>query len=245
VLGRGAQGQTWLATAPNGTQVAIKHLSMSGAHDWKALELFEREGRALKNLSHPGIPTYIDALHTDEDDFFLIQEYVEGPTLQQLIERGALFTESQVHDLLIELLDILIYLGNFSPPLIHRDIKPNNLIQRHDGRLALIDFGGVLTDAQDATGGSTVVGTTGYMPPEQLVGRASPSSDLYALGATAIHLLSKKPPSQLPMNRMKLQFRDVVSVSEAMCAFLERLVEPAMEDRFERAQDAKDALLKP
>ena len=148
-------------------------------------------------------------------------------------------SQAELNDLIDQMLDILSYLHAKSPPVVHRDIKPSNIIARPDGSYALIDFGAVQTIVQDTVGGSTVVGTAGYSPPEQMMGRAVPASDLYALGATAVALLSGESPSDLPVERMKIRFRQAIDVDDELGAFLDRLLAPDASDRFEDAEAAQ------
>ncbi|RVU41427.1 hypothetical protein EA187_18970 [Lujinxingia sediminis] len=246
VLGEGAHGVTYLALTADGRRVALKELAVERVESWKALELFEREGQALRALSHPAIPAYEEAFHLDDgwggERFFLAQAYVEGRALGSEVERGRRWTEAQVKALVEELLEVLAYIQALSPAMIHRDIKPSNLMERPDGSLALIDFGAVQTLAAEETGGSTIVGTTGYMPVEQLMGRAVPATDLYAVGATAVHLLSGRHPADLPVRRMALDFRGAVNVSEPFGRFLDGMLAPDVEDRYRTAREALEAL---
>lgn len=246
-LGRGGQAATFVALdEETNERVVVKQLHMAHLDNWKAIELFEREGEVLSQLEHRDIPTYLGAHHEQTDGgerFLLIQEYVEGDTLAQLLGRGHRFTEQDVEQMLHALLDILIYLQSLNPPVIHRDIKPSNIIRRADGTWALIDFGAiqaVLTSASMI--GSTIVGTSGYMAPEQFMGRSVPATDLYALGATAIHALSHTHPSELPLVRMRLDYHPRVNISTRLRDFLDELVAPNIEDRFVTAKDAKIAL---
>ena len=239
-LGEGGQATTWLALdMATETEVALKELSLDRAVDWKAVELFEREGQALASLDHPSIPDYIDAFHVESDEgasrFFLAQEYVRGDSLLELIEQRETFDHEAAAELLEDLLSVLAYLHTKSPPVIHRDIKPSNILIDDDGRPALIDFGAVQIVLPETVGGSTIIGTTGYFPLEQLMGKAVPASDLYAVGATMVHVLGGVHPAELDMERNRLQFEEVVDVPQWMVSFLSRLLEPAAEDRFEDA----------
>lgn len=246
-LGAGSQGWTFLARDhQRGEEVALKELDLSQADDWKAVELFEREGRVLSHLNHRGIPRYVDAFHHSDEEgkerFFLVQEYVEGDDLAELMEQGKNWSEAEVKDVIRQVLEILVYLQDRSPPVIHRDIKPSNLILRRDGTVVLIDFGAVQSVIPDSGGGSTIIGTTGYMSVEQLMGRAVPATDLYALGATAIHLLSRRHPNELPVENMRLSFRSFVNISDGFSSYLEQLVEPDVQKRFSTAREALEAL---
>jgi len=140
------------------------------------------------------------------------------------------------------LLKILIYLHELSPSLLHRDIKPSNIIWGKNRQVYLVDFGAVQERAKAEGATFTVVGTGGYAPPEQLWGRAVPASDLYAVGATLIHLLTGSAPVDLPQREMRLQFRDQVSLSPSLAHWLETLIDPAPELRFSNAREALEAL---
>ena len=155
------------------------------------------------------------------------------------MEKGWKPHEAQVKDLAIEILERLVYLQEFIPPVIHRDIKPQNIIRSENGKLFLVDFGAVRdTYKNTVTGGSTVVGTFGYMAPEQFRGQAILSTDLYGLGTTLLFLLTRKSPADLPQEKLKINFRSRVRVSEDFASWLERMVEPATEDRLRSAKDA-------
>jgi hypothetical protein len=245
-LGEGAQGNTYLGRdLESNLFVAIKELAVSRLDDWKSLELFEREQTVLSRLEHPAIPGFVDAIEAERDGrprLFLVQEFVEGETLDAELEHSGHFSPAELRDLAEQLLDVLIYLQSLDPPVIHRDIKPANIIRRPNGEVALVDFGGVQFERAEGTGGSTVVGTTGYMPPEQLLGRGSASTDLYALGATLIHLATGHHPGNLPVSRSKLQWRQFSSLPDELAGFIDRLVEPISDDRFQDAAAARRAL---
>ena len=146
----------------------------------------------------------------------------------------------------LEVLQILQYLHGLNPPVIHRDIKPQNIIRQADGQIFLVDFGAVQTMYREtAAFGSTVVGTYGYMPPEQFRGQAYPTTDLYGLGATLLHLLTHRNPADLPQSRLKYTFRPYANISEAFAKWLDGLLEPLAEDRFDASSTAIAALTNP
>ncbi|MEM7594865.1 MAG: serine/threonine-protein kinase, partial [Cyanobacteria bacterium P01_A01_bin.83] len=212
LLGTGGVGKTYEAEDITTSQkVAIKIVSFRQAKDWKILELFEREAKTLASLGHPSIPTYIEYFHLDTDDdrcFYLVRELITGHSLFDLVQQGWRATEDEVKQIAIQVLEILKYLHQQTPPIIHRDIKPQNLIRDDEGKLFLVDFGSVQEAyRQTLSGNSTFVGTLGYMPPEQLRGQVSFASDLYSLGATILFLLTKQCPDDLPQQRMKINFR--------------------------------------
>lgn len=246
-LGQGGVGITYAAVDLNSDRkVALKALSLRLTTEWKKVELFEREAKTLSGLNHPGIPRYIDYFQVDTSQdrcFYIAQQLAPGKSLAQLIENGWKPNEAQVRHIADRLLEIIVYLQSLLPATIHRDIKPQNIILQKNGRVFLVDFGAVQnTYHHTVTGGSTVVGTYGYMAPEQFRGKAVLSTDLYGLGATLLFLLTQKFPSDLPRQKQKIKFRDRVSISPEFADWLEKIVEPAIEDRFESAKDALSAL---
>jgi eukaryotic-like serine/threonine-protein kinase len=243
IIGQGGVGITYRAKdITNNGIVALKALSLRRARDWKAIELFEREAKVLSQLDHPAIPSYIDYFQVDDDNdrqFYIVQELAKGESLANLIEKGWEPSIDEVQDIAVQLLKILIYLHTLIPAVIHRDIKPQNLIRDFDGHISLVDFGSVQdTYHQTITGGSTVVGTYGYMAPEQFRGQACFSTDLYGLGATIIFLLTKQDPGTLPQKKLKLDFRAQVSVPQEFADWLDRILEPDIRRRFETAHQA-------
>ncbi len=197
VLGVGSQAETLHAVdASDGRAVAIKRFHVRGAKSWKDVELAEREARVLSTLSHPNLPVYIE--HFEEAGaLYLVMEKIEGETLASLRRRRGALSVADVTRFLADADGVLRYLHARSPMIIHRDIKPGNVIRRADGSYAFVDFGSV-RDQLKPEGGSTVVGTFGYMAPEQFQGRALPGSDVYAVAATALALLTGREPEDLP-----------------------------------------------
>ncbi len=176
--------------------VAIKCFHVGKAKAWKDVELAEREARTLASLTHPNLPRYIE--HFEEDGaLYLVMEMVEGESLAALRARQRVSSVAEVTRMLHDIAGALRYLHGRAPQVVHRDIKPGNIIRRNDGSYALVDFGAV-RDRLKPEGGSTVVGTFGYMAPEQFQGRASAKSDLYGLGATALVMLTGAEPEDLP-----------------------------------------------
>ncbi len=201
VLGSGSQGATFEAVDKrDGRLVAIKRFQVRGARSWKEVELAEREARVLSQLSHRLLPRAIEHFE-EEGALYLVMEKIEGETLASL---GTL-DRDEVVGFLHSAAEILEYLHGRSPPVIHRDIKPSNAIRRparpelgeSTSAYLLVDFGSV-RDRLKPAGGSTVVGTFGYMAPEQFQGRARPASDVYAVGVCALRMLTGIEPEDLP-----------------------------------------------
>lgn len=225
-LGEGGQGSTFrgIDRATN-RDVAIKVLSLKKKRDWKAFDLFEREVKVLAALDHPALPKYIDSFASEETgDFFVVMTLVEGMPLSRHIEEGRRLAPGRLRQLLEDGLSILEYLHGLSPPVVHRDIKPANLLLSSDGRLSLVDFGGVRR-ATGAGGGSTVIGTFGYMAPEQLHGGATQAVDIYALGATIAALHAGKEADELPHDGLRLDVESL-ELPEPLGDVVGKMVEP-------------------
>lgn len=262
-LGDNASCQTWLAQDIRIQQrVVVKLLTFSDQVQWDNLRLFEREAQVLKQLNHPQIPQYRDYFCIDDQMlwFGLVQQYIPGSSLKELLALGKTFSESEVHAIAKNILNILVYLHGLSPPVLHRDIKPSNLIwgtppqsppyqgrgfpdSEGTGEVYLVDFGAVQDRAAAEGATFTVVGTYGYAPLEQLGGRATPASDLYALGATLIHLLTGVAPADLPQQKGRIQFADRVRLNPGFVRWIEKLTEPNLSQRFSSAHQALEALL--
>jgi Protein kinase domain/Ankyrin repeats (3 copies) len=224
-------------------------LSLAQMDDWKAIDLFEREAQILSQLDHPAIPKYIDYFTIDtptDRNFYIVQELAPGKTLSDWSESGWRCTEAEVKDIASQILKILSYLHNFTPPVIHRDLKPSNILRTATGQISLVDFGAVRQAYHDTfMRGSTVVGTFGYMAPEQFRSQALPATDLYGLGATILALLTNRSPAELTQSNLKLSFRNKIQVSPAFADWLEQMLEPDPVDRFDSATTALAALKNP
>lgn len=233
--------------------VVIKLLSFGNDFEWDDLKLFEREAETLKALSHPAIPRYLDYFEIDSPNlkgFALVQTYIEAKSLEEHLKAGRTFSEADIKQLAKALLEILIYLHERQPPVIHRDIKPSNILLTNRsgnsvGEVYLVDFGSVQTLAAKEGGTITVVGTYGYMPPEQFGGRAVPASDLYSLGATLIYLVTGKHPADLPQKDLRIQFEQAANLSRAFSNWLKQLTEPSLDRRVASAHEARQVLEQP
>ncbi|MEO1374260.1 MAG: serine/threonine-protein kinase, partial [Cyanobacteria bacterium J06635_10] len=253
-LGRQTGRRTFLAEDLETRQkVVIKVLLLGQDFDWQYLKLFEREAETLKKINHPNIPHYLDSFELEDDNdkgFVLVQTYVKGKNLEEHLKAGRTFSEAEVKELAKSLLEILTYLHQHEPPVIHRDIKPSNILLTNRsgnsaGKVYLVDFGSVQTVAATNGGTITVVGTYGYMPPEQFGGRCVEASDLYSLGATLIFLVTGLHPTELPQKDLQIQFRQTANFSEEFADWLEWMIEPSLSQRFKSTQSAIEALDKP
>ncbi|MCP2728035.1 serine/threonine-protein kinase [Limnofasciculus baicalensis] len=250
LLGRGGFGVTFLArdvSLPGEPLCVIKQLCPK-VNDNKALEnareRFEREAKTLAKLgSHSQIPMLLNYF-VAEGEFYLVQEYVHGVTLARLVRRYGCLPESVVKRFLYEILPLLEYIHKHK--VIHRDIKPQNIIRcQDDGRLVLIDFGAVkqqIAQAVDSTmkmRSTHFIGTVGFAPPEQFSLRAVFASDIYALGITCIYLLTGKSPLDFDRERTtgKLYWENMVHVSESFARILTKMTQVPLDERYKSAPE--------
>lgn len=260
-LGSGGQGKTFLCQdmrLSGNPYCAVKQLRPANTNDPiflnKAKRLFSQEIGALGKVGHhPQIPRLLDDFE-ENNEFYLVQEYVEGLSLSQELSPGKLWQENQVIEMLREVLQILQYIHQHN--VIHRDIKPDNIIRRNiDNKLVLIDFGCLkqVGDTQLTTQAGKVlstmaVGTQGYMAPEQLQGRAFPCSDLYALGMMGIQALTGKNAMELQMqytNQLngKVQWQPLAPhVSPNLADIISQMVAYVAGDRFQSATEVLQIL---
>jgi len=239
-LGHGSQGEIFLARdekakGADETHVVVKRLTPRGT--WKSFELFERETKVLSQLRHPGVPRHLATLEEPPGTFNLVMQRMPGENLRDFAKRRRL-SETELRDVLIRCLEILDYLHTRTPAVVHRDIKPSNIMRApNDGRCALVDFGGVLEAAREK-GGSTIVGTFGYMAPEQLHGQAVPATDIYALGATIVALAGGVEPEDVPRKGLRMDLdRHLPSLERGFRAALSAMTDPDPERRPQRARD--------
>ena len=197
-LSYGGSSAIYLARRQNGTPIVLKEFVVSdGLNDEarkKALAMFKNEASLLAKLNHPDIARIYDHFVEDGRHYMTLQ-YIQGEDLRRLVARRGPIPERRVCQWMRQVLLVLIYLGKQSPPIVHRDLTPENIVMRPKGNLALIDFGAANEFIGTATG--TVVGKQGYISPEQFRGKAELKSDIYSLGCTAHFLLTGSEPEAL------------------------------------------------
>jgi serine/threonine protein kinase len=256
VLGSGGFGETFLAEdtqMPSSRRCVIKQLKPV-ADNPQVYQLvqqrFQQEAAILEELGDRSnqIPR-LYAYFVDNGQFYLVQEYIEGQTLTQKLQQG-LLSEDAVRDILSNILPILDFVH--SKRMVHRDIKPDNIILRFsDGKPILIDFGAVKVTMQTEMSPSAyaqpsiVIGTPGFMPQEQSLGRPVFSSDLYSLGLTAIYLLSGRIPQQLAFdtNTGEILWRHFNhNLNPAFADVLDKAIRKSPRDRFMSAKEMLSAL---
>ena len=227
-----------------GRRVALKELVFATVPSVEQVDGFEREAALLCELDHPRIPRFVDRFREGTGvhmRLYLAQEFVEGEDMAQVLARRRM-SEDEVVSLAREVLDVLRYLHGLSPRIVHRDVKPANMVRRSDGKLVLVDFDAAREIAPDGTHRATLVGTFGYMPPEQLGGTVDATSDLYALGATMLHLLTRRPPHELMDVARELPEDRLANVSRGLRRILRKMLSPKRDARFQSASEVLLAL---
>jgi outer membrane protein assembly factor BamB len=204
---------------------------------------FEREANMLATLHHSSIPRIYDYFSV-ESRSYLVLEFIHGKDMEAIItEANNFLREDQVLSWAIELCDVLDYLHRHKPdPIIFRDMKPSNVMINNNGDVMLVDFGIAKTFQSGIKG--TMIGTEGYSPPEQYRGEATPSADIYALGATIHHALTRRDPRlEPPFSFVERPLRRINSaISPEMEAVVDTALEYNPENRFRTAADMKQAL---
>ncbi|MBD2386535.1 serine/threonine-protein kinase [Cylindrospermum sp. FACHB-282] len=255
-LGQGGFGATFLANdqvLPGEPSCVIKQLRPSGTTPHilqMARELFEREAKTLGKIgNHPQIPRLLDYFE-EQEQFYLVQEYISGATLQQEVKQNGIYSEAGVKQFLSELMPLLQYIHELK--VIHRDIKPANLIRRdQDARMVLIDFGAVKNQVSQGANqsGQTAltayaIGTPGFAPPEQMAMRPVYASDIYAAGVTCIYLLTGKTPKDLEYNPTtgEMMWEQMVQVSDHLSNVLRKMLEVSVRNRYHSAEEVLRAL---
>lgn len=251
MVGKGGFGTTYLVKDLDcfEEQRILKELTLSikdeDPLDLKdmAERLFRREAQVLLNLYHSGIPR-LYAYFAEESFSYLVQDFIPGQTLSEEFKRRKTpLSEEEIMPIITSLADILDYLHSHTPPVIHRDIKPHNLMRHQDGRIMLIDFGAVCQAAASPNANHTVIGSLGYAPPEQFLGQTTIQSDLYAVGASVIYLLTGVPPRLLLSSSTdKLDKELAGKISPQLLALLKDLVNPQTEARLPNTLTLKKRL---
>lgn len=234
VMVQGSHGRMYLARGDEGQKIALKELVFVHAPDASAVGAFEREAAFLRALDHPAIPRFVASFQEGEGidtRLYLAQEYIDGPSLASKLA-DHFFTEDEIADIAIRVLEVLAYLQALSPMVSHRDVKPANLIRRADGSIALVDFGAAFEAGQGTA--TTAVGTFGYMPVEQLAGIVDATTDVYALGSSLLHLLTRREPWKFIDDVASVR----VNVSAPVLRVLHKMVARRQRDRFASAADA-------
>ncbi len=251
VLGIGGMGAVYKARDRRFEGVericAVKEIfsDLSPAIHQESVANFNREAQILVSLNHPAIPKVYDYF-TEGQRSYLVMEFVEGKDLETILHEASSFLPVDlVVDWALQLCDVLHYLHNHKPnPIVFRDLKPSNIMLTHDGRIMLVDFGIARVFQKGLRG--TMVGTEGYAPPEQYRGVVDPRSDIYSLGATLHHLLTRVDPrTEPPFSFHERPIRAInPAVPPALEAVIMKALEYEMDKRFSSVEEMKVAILK-
>ncbi len=235
-LGRGGFGVTYLAIREaDRLQVALKQLHISRTEEYKSIELFKREIAVLRRLTHPRIPNYIDDLI--HEGFVLVQEYIAGYELSRVVRGEFSVNGEQLILWLYQILEVLNYLHSLTPPVLHRDITPKNIIIKDDGVAYLVDFGTVRVGLPE-TMDSTTAGSFGYAPMEQFRSRAYQGSDLYSLAMTILAVATGREPVDMPFEGTRIDIHKClrgIRLDARLSLLLEPMLEPDPEQRLSEA----------
>lgn len=250
LLGSGGFGATFVAEdrdLPGKPQCVVKQLKSKDIDPsllQTARRLFDTEAQVLYRLGkHDRIPQLL-AHFEENQEFYLVQEFIEGEDLSQEFTPGKQLSEVEIIVFLQDVLEILAFVHQQN--VIHRDIKPSNLIRRRqDGKFVLIDFGAVkeistlMVNSQGQTSGTILIGSSGYMPNEQLGGKPRFNSDIYALGMTAIQALTGVSPDQLQSDSEtgEINWREYAQVSKPLAVILEKMVRSHFRDRYQSTNE--------
>ena len=239
LLGKGTQGRVYEAERlSDGEHVAIKVLDIHSIQNWKEYELFWREAKTLQALRIDGVARFYEAmedLNPEHPCAYLVQQYIHGKPLSDMLRDGTHFGMTDIFSYAAQIMEILQALHRHEPPIIHRDIKPSNIMLEPDGRgyrVYLTDFGAVCNPMVQK-GGSTVAGTFGYMPPEQLMGKVCAASDIYALGVTLAELLSGVSPADMEIADLRLVIeKPLANAPYPVVSLLRGMTNPQVEERY-------------
>lgn len=244
-LAFGGLSAIYVARRPDNTRVVLKEAVVPGDASEetaiKARELFQREALMLQELQHEGIARVFDHF-VEGGRNYMVLEYIPGKDLRQLVTNCGAQAVSTVVLWAKEIARIMVYLHGKEPPVVHRDLTPDNLVLRNDGTITLIDFGAANHFLGTATG--TMVGKQSYMAPEQLRGKAHLASDIYSFGATLFFLLTGKDPEPLSQSSVR---EHIPAVPESVarliwqCTALESEERPASFEAILRRLNGEDA----
>lgn len=253
-IGQGGFGRTYLAIDKHSMDhyraIKVFEITVSDDLEQKALELFEREAKSLSRLTKERtlrtVPSFF-AYFNEENKFYIVQEYINGKNLEEILKEKGAFTEAEVRDIVLSVLETLKVVHGLG--IIHRDVKPANLMKRNTDRsIVLVDFGAVKETIQNRMGKkkpATHIWTEGYAPNEQMNGQPVLSSDIYALGVTAINLLTNKHPNQWKNpspSEMVGYLVDIELICKDFSEILGHMVEKDVANRYENVNDPIEKL---
>ncbi|WP_408072017.1 serine/threonine protein kinase [Butyrivibrio sp. JL13D10] len=221
-IGQGGMSVVYLALNERaGKQWAIKEVRKSGVSNYQVVkQSLIVETEMLKSLSHPYLPSIVDIID-EEDSILIVMDYIEGNTLGKALATYGVLSQEYVIEWAKQLCDVLGYLHTRKPPIIYRDLKPDNIMLRPDGTITLIDFGTARTFKERNIADTTYLGTRGYAAPEQFggYGQTDQRTDIYCLGSTLYHLVTGMNPCEPPF-----EFYPIRSINPQLSRGLEKII---------------------
>lgn len=239
-IGHGGMSTVYLALNERANKTwAVKEVRKEGSVQGEALKQgLIAETEMLKKLNHPNLPSIIDVIDKD-DSFIIVMDYIEGRSLQDVLEKQGAQSPEQVVEWAKQLAGVLGYLHKRTPPIIYRDMKPANVMLKPDGSVTLIDFGTAREFKAHSLGDTTWLGTKGYAAPEQFGGQGETDArtDIFNLGATMYHLMTGYSPADtnfviLPLGDLRPELKDT-----GFEYLVKKCCEPKREDRFQSCEE--------
>ena len=232
-IGRGGMSFVYLAMDTHlNRNWAVKEVKKKGTgkNDEIVVNSLLAEANMVKKLDHPALPRIVDIIDNGVT-IYIIMDYIEGESLDKVLEEYGAQPEEQVIAWAMQICDVLSYLHSQKPPIIYRDMKPANLMLKPNGNISIIDFGIAREYKEQNLADTTVLGTKGYAPPEQYSGQTDARSDIYALGMTMHHLLTGVDPrsgeAYVPVRQWNPE------LSEGIEFIINKCVEPVAENRYQ------------
>lgn len=221
-IGQGSMGVVYLAMNERANKPwAIKEVRRDGVKDFELVKQgLIVEANILKRLRHPRLPSIVDVIE-NEDTFLIVMDYIEGNTLEKVLEEYGALPQENVIQWAKQLCDVLGYLHSRNPPIIHRDIKPKNIMLKPDGDIMLFDFGTAREFKEKNVKDTVCLGTIGYAAPEQFGGQGQTDArtDIYGLGATLYHLVTGRSPAEPPY-----EIRPIREINPTLSSGFERII---------------------
>ena len=243
-IGHGGMSTVYLAINEKANKPwAIKEVRKSLRRDFDILrQSLILETDMLKKLSHKNLPSIVDVIDSDEN-FLIVMDYIEGNTLEKLVNENGAYPQEDVVDWVVQLCDVLQYLHERPKPIIYRDMKPSNVMLKSDGSVVLIDFGTAREFKEYNTEDTIALGTQGYAAPEQFggMGQTDARTDIYCLGATMYHLLTGHNPSKPPYEMYPIRKWNA-ALSSGLEKVILKCTRKNPEDRYQSAKELMYAL---
>lgn len=235
-IGRGGMSVVYMAINEKANKTwAIKEVRKDGKMDFNTVRQgLMAEIETLKKLKHPNLPSIVDVIE-DEDSFIIVMDYIEGRSLDKIIEESGAQRESDVVEWAKQLCDVFGYLHSRTPAIIYRDMKPANVMLKPDGNIMVIDFG-TAKNYEIELGETTGIGTIGYAAPEQYIGsglgRSDARTDIYCLGITLYHLLTNIDPCKNLINDKSIR-KINPALSHGLDAIIQKCTQYQPQDRYQ------------